>query len=151
MDRVKILFICHGNICRSPMAEAIMKHLVNSRNIADNFIIDSAATRCEELGNPVYPPARRILTYNGINCPDHAARRVTRRDYDEYDLLIVMDENNRRNLVKIIGEDDKDKIHLLMEYAGLSRGVADPWYSGDFEQTFDDVMLGCERLLEKLI
>ncbi len=145
----KILFICHGNICRSPMAEFVMKDLVKKAGIADRFEIASAAVSREELGNPVYPPARRKLAENGISCGNKTARQVTKADYDHYDLLICMDTSNLRYLDRIIGSDPDGKVSLLLEHAGSNRSVADPWYTGDFDATWDDVMAGCLALVEK--
>ena len=146
-----ILFICHGNICRSPMAEFVMKHLVKEANLDNEFHIASAATSREELGNPVYPPARRKLAEHGISCGGHASRQLTAQDYGKYDLLIGMDSANLRNMHRICGGDPNGKMHLLMEYAGRSGAeVADPWYTGNFEATWQDVLAGCQGLLEKL-
>lgn len=147
----RILFICHGNICRSPMAEMIMKKLVSDARRTDEFFIESAAVSTEEIGNPIYPPAQRTLRQHGVPFTDHRARQVTRRDYDCYDLLICMDSYNIRWLNRIIPNGDPDgKVHLLMEYAGSVRDVADPWYTGDFEATWRDCLDGCTRLLEQL-
>lgn len=147
----RILFICHGNICRSPMAEMIMKKLVSDARRTDEFFIESAAVSTEEIGNPIYPPAQRTLRQHGVPFTDHRARQVTRRDYDCYDLLICMDSYNIRWLNRIIPNGDPDgKVHLLMEYAGSVRDVADPWYTGDFEATWRDCLAGCTRLLEQL-
>ncbi len=153
MNRViKILFICHGNICRSPIAEFIMKNLVRQAGLEDSFEIASAATSTEEIwngvGNPVYPPARKILAQHGLSCEGKRARQLRKEDYDHYDLLIGMDHANLRNMRRICGRDDK--IHLLMEYTGRDRDVADPWYTDDFETTWDDVYEGCTALLEYL-
>ena len=145
----KILFVCHGNICRSPMAEFIMKDLVKKAGLEQKFHIASAATSTEELGNPVYPPARRELAAHGIGCAGHAARQLTRADYAAYDLLIGMDRANLRNMRRICGGDPEGKIHLILEYAGRSgQEVADPWYTGDFEATWRDVLAGCRGLLD---
>ena len=147
-----ILFVCHGNICRSPMAEFVMKDLVKRAGVEDRFFIDSAATSTEEIwggiGNPVYPPARRKLAEHGLSCSGKRARQITRQDYEKYDLIIGMDQNNLRAIRRICGRDDKT--HLLMEYAGETRDVADPWYTGDFDTTWDDVVKGCTALLEHL-
>ena len=146
-----ILFICHGNICRSPMAEFVMKDLVKKAGLERGFHIASAATSREEIGNPVYPPARRKLAEHGIACGGHASRQLTAQDYDKYDLLIGMDSANVRNMRRICGGDPQVKIHLLMEYAGRPGAeVADPWYTGDFEATWRDVLAGCQGLLQKL-
>ena len=146
----KILFICHGNICRSPMAEFVMKDLVKKAGLASQFHIASAATSREEIGNPVYPPARRKLVEHGISCEGHAARQLTSRDYDEYDLLIGMDEANLRNMHRICGGDRSGKMSLLMDHTTRSGSVADPWYTGDFEATWQDVLEGCRGLLDEL-
>ena len=147
----KILFICHGNICRSPMAEFIMKDLVRKAGLADRFHIGSAATSREELGNPVYPPARRKLAEHGIACAGHAARQLTAQDYENYDLLIGMDRENLRNMRRICGGDPDGKLSLLLDHTGRSRDVADPWYTGDFEATWQDVLAGCPALLDSII
>ena len=146
----KILFICHGNICRSPMAEFVMKDLVKKAGMASQFHIASAATSREEIGNPVYPPARRKLAEHGISCEGHAARQLTSRDYDEYDLLIGMDEANLRNMHRICSGDRSGKMSLLMDHTTRSGSVADPWYTGDFEATWRDVLEGCRGLLDEL-
>ena len=143
----KILFVCHGNICRSPMAEFVMKKLVRDAGLEREFEIASAATSREELGNPVYPPARRKLMEHGISCSGKTARRMTRADYDYYDHIVIMDGNNAHNILYIIGDDPDRKVRLLMEYAGERRDVADPWYTGDFEATWQDVNKGCKALL----
>ena len=147
---IKILFVCHGNICRSPMAEFVMKDLVRQAGLEWKYEIASAATSSEELGNPVYPPARRKLAEHGIGCAGKTARRLTKDDYDEYDLLIGMDRMNFRNMHRICGGDPEGKIHLLMDYTNRPGEVADPWYTGDFEETWQDVLEGCKRLLELL-
>ena len=144
----KILFVCHGNICRSPMAEFVMKHLVEERGLQDQFEIASAATSTEEIGNPVYPPARRKLAEHGIGCQGKTARQMTMEDYRYYDQIIVMDRNNIRNLKRLLGEDKDHKISLLMDYTNRPGEVADPWYTGDFEATWQDVLEGCEGLLD---
>ena len=146
----KILFVCHGNICRSPMAEFVMKDLVKKAGLASQFHIESAATSREEIGNPVYPPARRKLAEHGISCDGHAARQLTNQDYDKYDLLIGMDSANLRNMHRICGGDFAGKLHLLMDYTDHPRDVADPWYTEDFEATWRDVLEGCQGLLEEL-
>ena len=147
----KILFVCHGNICRSPMAEFVMKDLVKKAGLASEFHIESAATSREEIGNPVYPPARRQLAEHGISCDGHAARQLTNRDYDKYDLLIGMDSTNLRNMHRICGGDPDGKLRLLMDYTDRPGDVADPWYTGDFEATWQDVLAGCQGLLHKLM
>lgn len=147
----KILFICHGNICRSPMAEFVMKKMVKEAGLESQFEIASAATSTEEIGNPVYPPARRKLAEHGISCTGKTARQMTRRDYDYYDQIIAMDRNNLRNLKRMFGEDTEHKISLLMDYAHRPGDVADPWYTGDFEATWRDVCEGCEALLKSMV
>ena len=147
---IKILFICHGNICRSPMAEYVMKDLVKKAGLADRFAIASAATSTEEIGNPVYPPARRKLQEHGISCAGHAARQLRREDYRSFDLLIGMDRANLRNMLRICGGDPEGKISLLMDHTSRKGEVADPWYTGDFEATWRDVLEGCGALLEQL-
>ena len=147
---IKVLFICHGNICRSPMAEFVMKDIVAKAGLSAEFEIASAATSTEEIGNSVYPPARRKLAEHGISCEGKTARQLTRKDYESYDLLIAMDHNNLRNLRRMLGEDTENKIHLLMEYTDRPGEVADPWYTGDFEETWQDVLAGCTGLLKQL-
>ena len=146
----KILFICLGNICRSPMAKFVMKDLVEKAGLADEFQIDSAATCRDEIGNPVYPPARRKLAEHGISCEGHAACQLTAQDYEEYDLLIGMEGANLKNMQRICGGDSDGKIHLLLDYTRHPRDVADPWYTGDFEETWQDVLAGCQGLLKEL-
>jgi protein-tyrosine phosphatase len=141
----RLLFVCHGNICRSPMAEYIMKHLVEQAHLSSEFEIASAATSTEELGNPVYPPARRKLAEHSISCDGHHARQLTRADYAHYDLLIGMDEYNIHNMQRMCGGDPDGKIRPL-----LPTPVADPWYTGDFEATWRDCLKGCTMLLEEL-
>ena len=148
---IKILFICHGNICRSPMCEFVMKDLVNKAGRADQFEIASAATSTEELGNPVHPGTRRELAKHGISCEGKRARQVTRADYDYYDMLICADSNNIRNLRRITGGDPDGKISLVLDHTSRpGRDVDDPWYSGDFESTWNDVSDGCSGLLREL-
>lgn len=147
----RILFVCHGNICRSPMAEFIMKDLVKKAHREEDFYIESASTSTEELGNPVYPPAQRKLAEHGISCKGKIARQVRRSDYDEFDLIILMDQWNLRNIRRIIPDDPEDKIHLLMDYTNRPGDVADPWYTGNFEATWQDCLCGCEALLRKTL
>ena len=147
---IKLLFVCHGNICRSPMAEFVMTDMVKKAGLSDQFEIASAATSTEEIGNPVYPPARRKLAQHGISCDGKRARQMTRADYQKYDLLIGMDNWNIRNMTRICGGDRQGKIRMLLDYTGRSRSVADPWYTGDFDATWDDVNEGCRALLEHL-
>ncbi|MDT3357152.1 MAG: low molecular weight phosphotyrosine protein phosphatase [Bacteroidota bacterium] len=144
---MNILFVCHGNICRSPMAEFVMKALVKARGLEDSYYIESAAVSTEEIGNPIYPPARRCLTQHGVRFDDRQARQVTRKDYDRFDRIICMDSSNLRWIRRIIPEDPEGKIHLLMSYTGTGRDVADPWYTGDFEAAFQDILEGCGAIL----
>ena len=141
---IKILFVCHGNICRSPMAEFVMKDLVAKVGRSHQFEIASVAVSREEIGNPVYPPARRELQKHGIRCDGHAARQITRRDLEHFDRIYYMDGSNGRYLRRLFG-DDAEKCRPL-----LNRDVADPWYSGDFQQTWEDILEGCTRILEEL-
>ena len=144
----RILFICHGNICRSPMAEFVLKDMVRKRGMEDRFEIASAATSREEIGNPVYPPARRKLAEYGIACAGHHARQMTKEDYDRYDMIICMDDNNKRNIMRMTGGDPDNKISLLLDFTERTgQQVADPWYTGNFDATWRDVTEGCEGLL----
>ena len=142
---IKILFICHGNICRSPMAEFMMKDLVEKRGLEKEFEISSAATSNEEIGNDMYPPAKRMLKEKGIDFSRRAARQLRFGDYDYYDRIICMDEYNLRNILKFFGGDPANKVSML-----LDRPVADPWYTGDFETTYNDLSEGLCRLMEDL-
>lgn len=147
----KILFICHGNICRSPMAEFLLKDIVNKRGLADAFEIASAATSREEIGNPVHYGARTKLAQFGISVAGKHAVQVTKRDYEHYDLLLVMDSNNICNLRRVIGEDTQNKVNLLLDYTERKgESIADPWYTGDFDVTYDDIMEGLAGLLAQL-
>ena len=146
-----IIFVCLGNICRSPMAEFIMKDMVQKAGLSEEFYIESAATSAEEYGNPVYPPARRKLAEHGIGCAGKTARQLRREDYDRFDLMIGMDAGNLRGIRRICGGDPEDKVRLLLDYAGRpGQEVADPWYTGDFEAAWRDVMAGCQGLLRAL-
>ena len=146
-NMIKILFVCHGNICRSPMAEFVMKDLVGKAGLTADYLIASAATSTEEIGSEVYPPARRKLAEHDISCKGKTARQMTRSDYDRYDLLIGMDTWNIRNMNRICGGDPEGKIRMLMDYTDRPGDVADPWYTGNFEATWQDVLLGCQQLL----
>ena len=146
----RILFVCHGNICRSPMAEFVMKDLVKKAGLEKDFIIASAATSTEEIGCPVYPPARRKLAEHGIGCAGHAARQLTAADYDRWDYLVGMDSANLRNMRRICGGDPAGKCSLLLDFTDRPGDVADPWYTGDFESTWRDVLAGCRGLLEHI-
>lgn len=144
---IKIMFVCHGNICRSPMAEFIMKELVKSKGLEKDFYIASAATSTEEIGNPVYPPVRRILNERGIDCSAKKAVQVKKSDYNDFDYLICMDRNNIRNISRITGPDIQNKIHLLLDYTSSPGDVADPWYTGDFTTALMDIEKGCNGFL----
>ena len=146
----KILFVCHGNICRSPMAEFVMKDLVARAGLSSLFHIESAATSTEEIGNSVYPPARRKLAEHKIACTGKTARQLRRSDYTQWDYLVGMDEANRRNITRMCGGDPDGKITLLLDHTPRPREVADPWYTGDFECTWQDVLEGCTALLAEI-
>lgn len=152
---IKIMFVCHGNICRSPMAEFVMKKLVTEKGMTKEFNICSSATSDEEIyggiGNPVYPPAKKELEKHGILCDGKRAVQLKKSDYGKYDLFICMDGNNVRNAIRIFGGDSEGKISRLLEHAFLFRDVADPWYSGDFETAYRDIYTGCRALLDKLV
>ena len=147
---VKILFVCHGNICRSTMAQYVFEDMVRRQGLSDCFAVDSAATSREEIGNGVHPGTRRKLAEMGIPCGDHRARQVTKADYDDYDYLLIMDANNRRNLMRIIGTDSENKVHRLLDYSGQPRDIADPWYTGNFDITYDDIAEGGKDFLQYL-
>lgn len=144
----RILFVCHGNICRSPMAEFIMKDLVRKARREDEFYIESAATSTEELDNSVYPPAQRKLAEHGISCKGKRARQVRSDDYSRFDMIICMDRWNLRNIARIIPDDPENKISLLMDFTSRPGDVADPWYTDDFEATWRDCLEGCEALMK---
>ena len=146
---MNILFVCHGNICRSPMAEFVMKELVRRAGREDGFYIESAATSTEEIGNAVYPPARRKLAEHGISAAGKTARQLTRDDYGRFDLLVGMDSWNIRNMNVICGGDPEGKIHRLLDFTSRPGDVADPWYTGDFEATWRDVLEGCQAILKR--
>ncbi len=147
----RILFVCHGNICRSPMAELIFKSLIKEEGLEDCFYVESAATSTEELGNPVYPPAARELARHGISSKGKYARQITRLDYNSFDLIIGMDDANIRNMHRIFGGDPDCKIKKLLDYIGTGADVADPWYTGNFDETFRDAYAGCLALLKSLM
>ena len=150
MEDQIIIFLCHGKICRRPMAEWLFRHLAAEAGIAERFEVSSAAVSYEEEGNGMYPPARRKLYEKGIPFGSHRAHRITRGEYDAADIVIIMDRSNRRMLEYIVGNDDSGKVHMMLEYAGLNRDVADPWYTGDFEKAYNDILMGCKGLLETL-
>lgn len=149
-NRFNVLFVCHGNICRSPMAEFILEDMVRKMG-RDDFFIESAPVSREEIGNPIYPPAKRCLSEHGVPFDSgKTARQVVASDYDRFDLIVCMDEWNIRLLKRIIPSDPLGKVRLMMSFAGINRDVADPWYTGDFEETYQDLMVGCRALLEKI-
>ena len=147
----KILFVCHGNICRSPMAEFVMKDLAKKAGLASQFHIESAATSREEIGNPVYPPAKAELERHGLSCGGKRAVQLQKSDYDKYDLFIGMDSANIRNMLRIFGGDPAGKVHKLMDYTARGGDVADPWYSERFDVAYRDIYEGCTALLAFLL
>lgn len=147
----RIMFICHGNICRSPMAEFIMKELVRRKGLEGEFVIDSCAVSTEEIGNGIYPPAKSELKRRGVPFTEHRAVQLVRADLEKYDMFIVMDKSNLRRARDILGEQGESKLYKLMQFAHLDRDVSDPWYSRRFDTAFDDIMLGCEGLLGELM
>ncbi len=147
----RILFVCHGNICRSPMAEFIMKDLVKQKGIAGDFEIASCATSTEALGESVYPPAKKKLAEHNISCAGKFARQMTKADYGAYDYIVAMDRNNLRNMTRFAGDDPEGKVWRLMDFTDRPGDVRDPWYTGDFEETWNDICEGCKGLLEKII
>ena len=152
---IKVLFICPGNICRSPMAEFIFKDMVACRGLSDQFYIASAATSTEEIwngqGNPVYPPARQELARHGISCEGKRAVQIQKSDYDKYHYLLGLEQRNIRNMMRILGRDPKKKVHRLLDYSNNPRDIADPWYTGNFDSTYRDVVEGCEAFLDMLV
>ena len=152
---IRVLFVCHGNICRSPMAEFIFKDMVSGRNLADRFYIASAATSTEEIwngiGNPVYPPAREELARHGISCKGKRAVQLTKADYEKYDYILGMDHWNLKNMMRILKNDPEGKVKLLLDYSDNPRDIADPWYTGGFDVTYSDVVEGCEAFLKYLL
>lgn len=151
---IKVLFVCHGNICRSPMAEFIFKDMVQKRGLSEQFYIASAATSTEEIwngvGNPVYPPAREELARHGLSCKGKRAVQITRQDYVKYDYILGMDSRNMRNMLRILKQDPEGKVKLLLDYSDESRDIADPWYTGNFAVTYADIVEGCEAFLDYL-
>ncbi len=146
----RVLFICHGNICRSPMAEFLFKDMVKKAGLQNDFLIESAATSYEEIGNPVHPGTKRKLAEQGISAKGKRARKLLGSDYDKYDLFIGMDSANIRNINRIFGGDPKGKVKKMLEFAGSYDDVADPWYTGNFEVTYDDIMRGLKGLFKEL-
>ncbi len=151
----RVMFVCHGNICRSPMAELIFRDMVKRRGLEDEFIIASSATSTEEIwngvGNPIYPPARAELARHGLRDDNKRATLLLAEDYDKYDHFLCMDERNMRNIFRIFPSDPEEKVKKLMSYEGSGRDVADPWYCGNFDVTYRDIYEGCEAFLEAII
>lgn len=147
----KVLFVCHGNICRSPMAEAVFRHMLEERGLGERFAVDSAAVSAEEIGNPVYPEANRTLVAHGLPTSNHHAWQLTRADYDRYDFFIGMDQENIYRMRQIFGGDSQHKVGLLLAYTEHPREVEDPWYTGRFDRVFDLITQGCQALLEALL
>ena len=147
---IKVLFICHGNICRSPMAESVMTRMVNEQGLGDRFVIRSAATSTEEIGNPVHHGTAAILKRHGIPLVPHRAVQLRRSDYADFDYIIGMDEWNKKNILRIIGADPEEKVYSLLDFSENPRPIADPWYTGDFVATYNDITEGCEALLKKI-
>lgn len=147
---IRVLFVCWGNICRSPMCEFMMKSLVAKMGIADRFHIESAATSTEEIGNGVYPPARKRLAEAGIACDGHHARQLRKDDYEKYDYIIGMENLNMKYMLRILGGDPEGKLFNLLDFTGRTRAIADPWYTGDFDTTFDDITEGLDAFLQYL-
>lgn len=148
---IKVLFVCHGNICRSPMAEFVFLDMVQKKGLADRFHIASAATSREEIGNPVHHGTLKKLKQAGIKTYDRHARQMTRRDYNEYDYIIGMEYRNLRNTNRIIGSDTDHKVYCLLDFSDNPRDIADPWYTGNFDRTYDDIVEGCECFLNYLL
>lgn len=145
---INVMFVCHGNICRSPMAEFVLKDMVAKRKISHNFHIESSATSREEIGNDIHYGTKNKLRKMGIPFTYRSAIQITKSDYDKYDFILCMDNNNIRNLSRIITDDKDNKIKLLLDFSDNPRNIADPWYTGNFEDTYDDIIEGCEGLLK---
>lgn len=148
---IKVLFICHGNICRSPMAEFVMKDMVQKRGLSDSFFIASAATSTEEIGNPVHYGTRNKLKQYGISVAGKCAVQAKKGDYQKYDYILGMDSWNMCNMRRIFGNDPRKKLHRLLDFSKNPRDIADPWYTGDFDTTYNDIYEGCEALLEHIL
>lgn len=145
---INVMMVCHGNICRSTMAEFVLKDMVEKEGLADKFHIESSATSREEIGNPVHPGTRNKLAEVGISTSGKYARQITKKDYKDFDYILIMDDMNRRNLKRVVGEDVDNKVYKLLHFAGSESDIADPWYTGNFDITYDDVVKGCSAFLE---
>jgi protein-tyrosine phosphatase len=148
---IKVMFVCHGNICRSPMAEFVFKNMVKNKEMSKEFFIASSATSTEEIGNTVYPPARRKLKEHNISCDGKYALQLRKEDYDKYDYIVAMDQMNIKNLFRIIEADNDKKVYKLLDFTSNPKDIADPWYSGDFDTTYKEICEGCTGLLEFII
>lgn len=148
---IKIMFVCHGNICRSPMAEYVMQYLVNKNGLQDKIVVSSSATSREEIGSDVHRGTKAVLLCNAIPCPRRSAVQITRKDYEENDYIVVMDRYNIRNLKAVIGNDDENKVYMLRDFSDKGGDVADPWYTGDFETTYQMIYEGCNGMLKKIL
>lgn len=145
---INVLFVCHGNICRSPMAEFMFKDMVNKKGLEKDFYIESAAVSSEEIGNPVYPPAKKRLAKEGIGCEGKRARKMTKADYNKFDYILAMESYNIDRMMRIIGDDPESKVHLLLDYTDSKGDISDPWYTGDFDRAYNDIMEGITGFLE---
>lgn len=148
---IKIMFVCHGNICRSPMAEFVFRHMVEEKHLSDKFYIASAATSSEEIGNPVHSGTKRKLRGVGISCDGKLAVQLTKKDYETYNYIICMEEYNIKNVLRIVGEDRGGKIYRLLDFSARPRDIADPWYTENFDDTYNDITEGCEALLNHIL
>lgn len=148
---IKIMFVCHGNICRSPMAEFVLRHMVEEKNLLDKFYVASSATSREEIGNCVHPGTKRKLREVGISCDRKTAVQLTKKDYEMYDYILCMESCNIKNSLRIVGDDKEGKIHRLLDFSTRPRDIADPWYTGNFDETYDDILEGCSALLDYIM
>lgn len=148
---IKIMFVCHGNICRSPMAEFVLRHMVEEKNLLDKFYIASSATSREEIGNCVHPGTKRKLREVGISCEGKTAVQLTKKDYEVYDYILCMDGYNIKNSLRIVGDDKEGKVHRLLDFSTCPRDIADPWYTGNFDETYDDIVEGCSAFLDYIM